>query len=233
MVSVDEAVVSRYRREGKVFEILVDCEKAMMLREGKDVDLDDVVVTRDIFTDIKKGTHVPDKDMQAIFGTTDKTEICKFIIMHGEVQLTAEYQRKLRDEKRKQIIALIHRSAIDVRTGLPLPPQRIENAMAEAKVNIDTFKSAESQSQDVIKKLREILPIKYEIREIAVKIPSQYGGRSFSLLKQFGRILRDEWQNNGDLVAVVELPAGLTQDFFDELNKITHGNVETKILTKK
>ncbi|MEW6062810.1 MAG: ribosome assembly factor SBDS [Nanoarchaeota archaeon] len=233
MVSIDEAVISRYKRDGKVFEILVDCEKAMLFREEKETELDDVVVTRDVFTDVKKGMHAPEKDLQAIFGTTDKNEICKFIVTQGDVQLTADYQKKLREEKRKQIIALIHKNAIDARTGFPLPPQRIENAMAEAKVNIDAFKSAEAQSQDVIKKLREILPLKYEIREIAIKIPMQFSGKSFGLLKQFGRILKDEWQNNGDLIAVVEVPAGLTQDFFDELNKMTHGNVETKIVAKK
>ncbi len=233
MVNIDEAVIARYKREGKNFEILVECDNALLLREGKDIPLDDVVVTTDIFSDVKKGSHASEKDMKVIFGTEDKLEICKFIIKKGDVQITAEHQRKLRDEKRKQIISLIHRNAVDAKTGLPHPPLRIDNAMNEAKVNIDSFKSAEAQVQDIIKKLREILPIKYEVREIAVKIPSQYAGKSYTLLKQFGKLLNDQWQNNGDLVAVVEVPAGLTQDMFDELNKMTHGNVETKIIAKK
>ena len=39
MVSIDEAVIAKIRREGKEFQILVDCEKAMDLRKGIDVDV--------------------------------------------------------------------------------------------------------------------------------------------------------------------------------------------------
>ena len=233
MVTIDEAVIARFEREGKHFEILVDCDNALLLREGKEMDLDDVVVTTDIFSDVKKGSHAPEKDMKNIFGTEDKNEICKFIIKKGHIQITAEHMRKIAEEKRKQIVTFIHRNAVDSKTGLPHPPLRIENAMKEAKVNIDPHKSAEAQSQDVIKKLREILPIKFEVREIAVRIPAQYAGKSYTLLKHFGKLLKDEWQGNGDLVALIELPAGLTQDLFDELNSLTHGNIETKIVAKK
>jgi len=35
--------------------------------------------------------------------------------------------------------------------------------------------------------------------------------------------------NDGSWHAVVEIPAGLQNEFFDELNKETHGNIHTKI----
>ncbi len=233
MVNLDNAVVARYKKEGKHFEILIDSDNAIAFRDGKNLLLDDVVLTTDIFIDSKKATKPTDKDLQIIFNTLNKEEICKFILKHGEIQLTAEHQRKIRENKRKQIVNLIHRNAIDAKTGLPHPTTRIENAMNEAKINIDTFKSAEIQVQDVIKKLREILPIKYEIREIWIRVPAQYGAQSFKILKQFGKLLKEEWQGNGDLIVVIEIPAGLTEDLFDDLNKLTRGNIESKILTKK
>ena len=197
------------------------------------MDINDIVVTADVFIDVKKGTHPTEKDLQHIFNTLDKTDICKSIIKNGEVQITAEHRKKMQEEKRKQIIDMIHKNAIDAKTGMPHPTTRIDNAMNEAKVNIDIHKSAETQVQDIIKKLREILPIKYEVREVWVRIPAQFTGRAFSVLKQFGKMLSENWQNNGDLVATVEIPAGLTNDMYDELNKLTHGNVETKIVAKK
>ena len=101
--------------------------------------------------------------------------------------------------------------------------------MVEAGVHIDEYKTAEEQVEEVMKKLRVIIPIKFERREIAVKIPPQYAGHSFTVLKKY-KLIKDEWQNDGSLVAVVEIPAGLQDDFFSELNKISHGEVESKII---
>ena len=43
-------------------------------------------------------------------------------------------------------------------------------------------------------------------------------------------MLREEWQTNGYWVAVVEMPGGMENDFYDKLNKICHGLVESKVL---
>ena len=106
---------------------------------------------------------------------------------------------------------MIHRNAVDSKTGLPHPPQRIERAMEEAGVHIDEYKTAEEQMEDVLKKLRVIIPIKIERREIAVRFPAQYAGHSFTVLKKY-KLFKDDWQNDCSLVAVVEIPAGLQDD---------------------
>ena len=228
MIDIDKAVVAKLKKGESHFEILVDCEKALELRKGKDVDMDDILATNDIFKDVKRGEHA--SDLLKVFKTENKREIARKIIMEGEVQMTSEYKKKLRDEKRKQIINIIHRNAVDPNTGFPHPPQRIDNALNEIKVNIDEFKPAEEQLQHILPKLRVILPLKYEIREIAIRIPGTYAGKCISVLKQYGKLLKDEWQNDGSLVAVVEVPAGIQEEFFDKLNGLAHGEVESKIL---
>ena len=193
MINTDDAIVAKLKIGANVFEILVDCEKALEMKKGKNIDLDDIVVTYDIFKDVKKGEHA--SDLLKFFKTENKKEIVKKIIMEGEVQLTSEYKRKLRDEKKKQIINNIYRNAVDPNTNLPHPPQRIEMALNEAKVNIDEFKPVEEQLKNILPKLRIILPLKYEMREIAVKIPPAYAGKCYTVLKQYGKLLKDEWQN--------------------------------------
>ncbi len=64
-------------------------------------------------------------------------------------------------------------------------------------------------------------------------MPGKYTGKTYPILKSFGKILREEWQNDGSWVALVELPAGLRDEFLDELNKITHGNVEAKLVKSR
>lgn len=233
MVSIDKAVIARYKEGDKTFEILVDCEKALELKAGKSVSFDDILATNEVFKDAKKAERASSADLNKVFKTDDATEVAKIIIQKGELNLTKEYQDKLREEKKKRIINFVHRNTVDAKTNLPHPIQRIENAMAEAKIRIDDNKSAEEQVEDVIKQLRPIIPIKFEIREIEIKVPAKFSGGSYNIFKKFGKLINDQWQDDGSLKAIVEIPAGITDDLFSELNRLTHGEVESKIIKTK
>lgn len=232
-MDVEKSVIARFKKEGKNFEILVDCDKAVALKGGDSVDLNDVVITKGIFSDVHKGTHASEKDFKNIFGTEDEGEIIKFIIKKGEIQLTTEYRNKLREEKRKKVIDLIHRNTVDSQTGFPHPIQRIDNAIKESKINLDEYKSAEEQVQEVIKKIRAIIPIKYEKREIQVKIPSQFIGKAYAKLKTYGSLLSERYDNDGSFVALLEIPSGIQEELFDQLNSLTHGQAEVQIIKIK
>ena len=126
-----------------------------------------------MFKDVKKGEHVSESDLNEEFKTTNFKEIVTIILKNGEVQLTTEYKNKLREQKRKNIITLIAQNSVDPKTNLPHPPQRIDNALQEAKVNINEFKDADEQIKDIVRQLTQILPIKYEIKLLNLKIPAE------------------------------------------------------------
>ena len=233
MVRTNEAIIARIKKEGEVFEILVDCDKALEFREGKIEDLSDVWATPHIYRDVKQGEKASENDMRKIFHTESEKEVATIILKEGEIQLTADHKNQLRENKLKQIVTFIHRNAVDAKTGLPHPPERLERAMDEAKVRIDEFKPVEMQVQEVITKLRPLLPIKIEVRELEIQIPSQYAGSAYGSVKRFGKILRDEWLNDGSLKAVIEIPAGVQEELENELNKLTKGEVSLKILNKR
>lgn len=230
MITVDQAIIARLKTHGQAFEILVDCGNALALREGKDVDMHDILAAMKIFSDAKKGLEASETAMKQIFGTSDVNEVAKQVIQKGEIQLTQEYRENLREAKRKQIISIIHMNGVDPKTHLPHPPQRIENAFMEAKFHVDEFKPVQEQVQEALKKLRPILPIKFEVKELAIKIPPEYAPKCYAIVKSFGTILREEWQSNGNWIAVVEMPGGMESDFYDRLNTICHGSLESKVL---
>ena len=233
MVTVDHAIIARLKAQGQNFEILVDCANALAVKEGKSVDMHDVLAAMHIFSDAHKGMMASETAMKQIFGTSDPEEVAGQIIRKGEIQLTQDYRDKLREEKRRQIISIIHRNGVDPKTHMPHPPQRIENAFEEAKFRVEEFKPVQEQVQEALKKIRPILPIKFEIKELAIKISPEFAPKCYSAIKMFGTILKEEWQNNGNWVGVVEIPGGMESDFYDKLNKICHGNVESKILKVK
>ena len=128
---------------------------------------------------------------------------------------------------------MIHRNGVDPTTHAPHPPQRIENALEEAKFHVDEFTSVQKQIQEALKKLKPIIPIKFEVKEIAVKFPAEFGGKAYHIVSQFGSILKDEWLKDGSWAVVVEMPGGLEEEFYDKVNKLTHGDVESKVLKIK
>ncbi len=230
MVDVDKAVVARYRFEGQNFEVLVDCDAALELRGGKEIPVDDILAADKVFLDAKKGLLASEAQMQKAFGTADVSEVAEKIIKKGEIQVTAEHRQRLREQKRKKILDMIRRNGVDPKTNLPHPASRLELAFEEAKVKIDEHRRAEDQVEAIVKQLRPILPIRFEKREIAIRIPAEYTGKAYSAVSGFGRLKKDEWLNDGSWACVVEIPAGMQGDLFDHINKITQGNVETKVL---
>jgi len=233
MTGVDEANVLKLRTHGQNFEILADSTKALNFKSGGAVDIREVLAVQKIFTDAKKGMEASPNALRSIFRTEDPLEVAKIIIQKGEVPLTAEYKQGLREQKKKQIINIIHRNAVDPKTHAPHPPQRIEAALEQAKFHIDEVRDVNKQVEDALKVLRPILPIKFEVKEIAAKVPPDYAAKSYSILNSFGKKIREDWQTDGSLVVVLEIPGGLEEDFHNKLNALCHGDVETKVLNVK
>lgn len=222
--------LGRIKKDGENFEVVVDPDLAIEFKEGKELDIREVLKSEEVFSDAKKGLLCSETRMKEVFGSEDVLEVAKTILKEGEVQLTAEYRQGLIETKRKQIMENIHKNAVDPSTGLPHPITRIENAFDEAKVRIDEFKSAKDQLQDIIKQIRPILPISFELKEIEIKIPAEHAGKANSVVRNLASIKNENWLSDGSWLVVVEIPAGIQQELFDRLNEVVHGNLESKIL---
>lgn len=233
MIPLDQAVVARLESHGERFEVLVDPDQAMRIRQGEDVDLEEAVAAIYVFANAAHAERASDEALMKVFKTTDFEPAALRIIQKGEIHLTAEQRRHLIAEKRNQVVTFISRNAVNPQTGFPHPPQRIELAMEEARVNIDPFKSVEEQVKETVKALRPLLPIRFEEVRIAVKIPADYAPRAYGELQSAVTLEQNEWQKDGSWIAVVRIPAGVQEEFYDLVNKISKGNAETKILERK
>ena len=231
MTSLDKAIIAAYEKGGKRFELYVDPDGAYAYKEKSKKDLKNILVSEEIYSDAKKAERAKAGDVEKIFGTTDIMKILEFILNNGEVQLTTEQRRKKTAEKRKQVIAILLREAIDPRTKAPHTQIRLENAMEQARVHLDPFKDAREQIDDVVKVLRPILPMKFDKMQVAVKVPAAYSHRCYGALKNYG-IKQEQWTKNGDLIVVVEIFAGMAGEVYDKLNKMTNGEVETKTIER-
>lgn len=230
MVTLDEAVVARYKTHGVHFEILVDPEVALSLRRGDDVSIEEILAVEDVFEDASMGERVAEDELMRVFGTTDVYTIAKEIIAHGELQLTSEQRKRMQDNKRKRVISTIARNAFNPQTGAPHPPSRIEKAMEEAGIHVDPFKSDDEMVSEVMKKIRPIIPIRFEEVSIAVKIPAEYTAKSYGEIQSFGHLVKEEWQSDGSWMALIKIPAGIQDEFYALVNRLTKGEAETKLV---
>ena len=234
MVTLDEAVVARLEKGGLHFEILVDPEVALKFREEKGnmkLDLDDLLAVEGVFVGpARDGAKASNEEMMKTFGTTDVADAVKQLLLKGDLQLTTDQRRRMVERKKRLIIEHIARNAINPQTKAPHPPARIENAMDEARIHLDPFKSVDAQVQDVLKAIRPLIPIRIETIQVAVKIPAAHAGKAQHILHGWGETKQQAWQADGSFIAVVEIPGGMQTDFFNHLNQRTHGDVETRIL---
>ncbi len=230
MVSLDDAVVARLDSKGSHFEVLIDPYMGQAMKNGEDVDIEKMLAVDEVFKDSSKGDRASDEHVEKIFGTDDIIEITRKIVMEGDIQLTTDQRRQMTEEKRKQIITYIANNAINPQMKAPHPPQRIENAMNEARVHIDPFKPVEAQVKDVMDAIKPLIPIRLEKTTIAVKLSADNYGKVYKDITDFGVIKKEEWTGGGFWIGLVEIPAGMQGDFFDRLNNKTHGDVETRIV---
>ncbi|MCF7862355.1 ribosome assembly factor SBDS [Candidatus Woesearchaeota archaeon] len=225
--------LARIRKGGEIFEVAIDSDKAVEFKEGKNVDIREVLQSEQIFSDAKKGLLAAEASLETLFNTKDVLEIAKLIMTEGEIQFTAEYRNKLKESKRKNIINQISKFGVDPKTNLPHPAARIEAAIEEARVNVNLFKSAKQQVNDIIKEIRPILPIKLCSKQVNVQIPAIYAGKSYPILKNYGDLKSENWLNDGSLSVDVVVPAGMINEFFEKLNSLTQGTMESKIIKEE
>lgn len=227
----EKYTVARITKDNEHFEVLVKPDKALDYRTGKISAITEVLVTETIFSDANKGAKVSEETLRKAFGTTDQLKVADIILKKGTLQLTTEQRRKMIEEKRRQIITFISKNCVDPRTNLPHPPSRIEQSMEQIHYSIDPFKPTEEQAREVIKLLRQVLPLKMEQVSVSVHVPAEYAAKAYGTLKAFGTIKREEWRSDGSWYGILEMPAGLYGPFLDKIGSITKGNVEAKIVS--
>ena len=123
----------------------------------------------------------------------------------------------------------MYKRQVDPRSHLPHPPLRIEQAMDDGRVTVDPFKNADEQVKDVVEKLRPIIPLKSENLILEISVPAQFVAQSYTVLKSTGTLKKEDWQPNGSLKAILEIPAAARPNVIDRLGSITKGTATVEV----
>ncbi|MCL4451263.1 MAG: ribosome assembly factor SBDS [Candidatus Thermoplasmatota archaeon] len=229
MVKVEDAIVAKLDSHGHRFEILVDPDATDRIKAGT-IDIDKDLALDQVFKDARRGEKAGEETLKEVFGTTDISQVAIEIVKHGEIHLTTEQRREMLEKKRKQIVEMIAREAINPQMNAPHPPARILQAMEESKVHIDPFKSASDQLQTVLKAIKPLIPIRMERIKIAVKLVGDAYGRVYGELARSGYIVKEEWDHSGAWIGMLEIPAGMRGDILDLISRKGKEGAEVRLL---
>jgi ribosome maturation protein SDO1 len=216
--------------DGEHFEILVHPDNALSFKQGKKMELSQVIAIDEVYSDASKGLRVSSENLKKHFDTSDHTQVAQMILERGELQLTSEQRRKMIDDKKKQIIVTIARNYLDPRTGLPHPATRIEQSMKEIRIPIDPFKDTQDQVKSVVEQMRSIIPLKSEKMKIKIKVPPQFSPQAIGVVKNTGEILSEEWNSDGSWSALIEVSAGMHTSLMERLGGVTRGSAQINVL---
>lgn len=216
-------VTARIKLKNKHYEIQVDLDEALKIKDGRG-DIVYALDSKNIFYDIKKGTVASKSDLQDAFNTVDFYEAAKKIIVSGEIQKTQEFRDAEKEKKIKQVLNLIIRNAID-QHGRPFTEERLKTAIQQIHFNFDN-RPPEQQMQELVKKLKEIIPIKIETKKIRLTIPARFTGQVYGIIKDYKE--SEDWLANGDLQVITNIPPGFLIDFYEKLNSVTHGAIQSE-----
>ena len=225
-----DAVVIGIQKGHLRFELFVDPNLAFDYRRGEDVPLEDILKSYEVYEDAKRGERATDSLVKDAFGTDEIFDIAPEIIKKGEFRLTHEQREQLVAEKTETIIDHIAKRAMNPQTGHPHPPDRIRQAMEEAKVVVNAFISVDEQIPIVVKALRVIIPISFESVKLQITLPASFSGKGYNMVATAGVIKSQSWSQDGSWTGLVEIPAQKRQELYDELNKLTKGQIRIEVI---
>ncbi len=223
--------IARLKKGGENFEVILeDIDKALELRHGTDIDITDAINGDLVFKDARSAEKASEHKMKEIFGSENHFEVAKQIIKTGEIQLSGEQRKRILEHKTQQVLNYIQKNACDAKTKLPIPGQRIELAMKEAKIHVDPTDKIDYQIEKIISKLRPILAMSFEHAKLRLIIPASSAGQAYSVIKSKYRPYNEKWITDGSVQVDIEIVAGERTNLFSLANKLTNGEVQIEEL---
>lgn len=226
-MDTSEAIKVQHKRDKK-FEILVEPDPAKEAKlEGKDHEIQRLLFVQEVFLDADKGDRASPDDLEEEFNTRQVLEAAEKIFKQGDMQLTTEQKREIREDKRKQIINMISRRVQNPKTGNPHPPKRVENALEEAGFHVDADRDVEEQFKEAIDDLRPIIPVSLDEKIVAIKIPNDDAGKAYDKIQNAAEIKEEQWGSEY-FYAKIKIPAGILSELMEEIQEITGGEAQLK-----
>lgn len=213
------STISRLSIRGEKFEIIVAPDPALNFKLTGKGDIRKILLMDEIYSDSNKGLRVSSEKLKKFFGTTDVFAIAERILSEGELQLTGEQRRRMIENKRQQIVAMLSKILLDPSTGNPVPSLRIEQAFNQVSLSIDPFKPPEEQIKNSVKTLKQALQFKVSEVFLTLTCPQTLSNDVYGFSSSLGEVDQTRVQKDKSVKISVRIPSIIMSYFLESLSK--------------
>lgn len=223
--------IVRIKRGGKRFEIACYKNKVISWRKKTETDIDEVMQTVNVFTNVSKGQVAKKEDLVKCFGHDDIKKICVEILDKGELQISEKERQTQLESSLKDVATIVSEKCINSETRRPFPVSIIEKSMKQIHFSVNSKRNTKQQALEVIKKLKDVLPIERcmmklrivthkrnrdKLKELAAEIESEQveGAGVFEVImsidpgnfRQVDELVRTTPKSQLHVLSIVETP---------------------------
>lgn len=189
--------------------------------------------TEAVFNNVSKGQVAKKEDLMKAFGKDDTVEICKEILLKGELQVSEKERHATLESTFKEIATMVADKCVNPETNRPYPVTIIEKSMKDAHYSIKPNKNVKSQALDVIKLLKEHIPIEKAQMRVKITVTNCKDKKlRFDELPKLLKVKENEtWDGgNGTITALID-PGNYK--LIEALHSTNRGGVTIEVLDLK
>jgi len=232
-IRLTNVAIVRQKKGGKRFEIACYKNKVVSWRKGAEKDLDEVVQTQQIFTNVSKGQFAKKEDLSKAYGTDDEQAIVIQILTKGELQVSDKERSQQLESMFRDIATLVSEKCVNPDTKRPYPVGVIESAMKEVHYSVKPHKGTKMQALEVIKLLKETIPIEKAQMRIKVVLPKDCAKKVREKLTPYITGVESEEWNCGELELECLIDPGHYRTVDETISADSRGKGSLELLSLK
>lgn len=197
-------------------------------------DIDEVLQTHTVFTNVSKGQVAKKEDIIKAFGTDNQTEICKVILAKGELQITDKERQSHNEQMLRDIATTVANTCVNPDLKRPYPVTIIEKAMKEIHYSIKPNQSTKQQALQVIKLIKEKDAIPIERAKMKLKVNFR-GNSSKKIKEKIMKIesveIESEEKSDDEITLVFLIDPGAFKDVDGMVKAENKGNALIEVMS--
>ncbi|BFZ18510.1 hypothetical protein BsWGS_21549 [Bradybaena similaris] len=226
--------IVRLKKGGKRFEIACYPNKVTSWRNKIETDIDEVLQTQKVYTNVSKGEFAKQAELKKIFDTDDEVEICKLILSKGELQVSEKERTAQLDGMFHEIATIVADKCVHPETKRPYPVTMIEKSMKSMHFSVKPSKNTKQQALEVIKQLTETgtLEIQRAHMKLRILVPGKEGKKIREHIRKLAlHIEEDNYDEELEMVILVD--PGCYREVSDLVNAETKGKGQVEMVSLK
>ncbi|XP_067934813.1 ribosome maturation protein SBDS-like [Watersipora subatra] len=225
--------IVRIKKAGKRFEIACYPNKVSAWRDKIEKDIDEVLQTHTVFSNVSKGQLAKNDDLKRAFGIEDHSQVCLQILAKGELQVTEKERAANSEALFRDIATIVSDKCVNPANNRPYTVTLIENAMRDAHYSLKPSKSAKQQALEVIRKLKELGQLQIERAQMKLRVTIPENCKAVKRIKDCVKPMASKIERDEAFEMEVLVDPGCYREISELLQRETRGQGHIEVLTLK